>query len=81
VSLQSTLGDNVWVVENKDKIKELLPETWTHAQNINGLQLGYGLKLLGIDWRSEDEFAVCMVFLEKVGILLRDGLLIRRGRK
>lgn len=47
--------------------------------NLNGLQLGYQFKLLGIDWRSQEEFGKIMVYLEKIKIILRDGLTIRRN--
>jgi len=77
MSLENTLGNTKWLKENEAKIKELLPETWTHVSNLNGLSLGFKLKLLGIDWRSQDEFGRVMVFLEKTGFMLRDGLTVR----
>jgi len=65
MSLQDTLGNEQWLRDNEDKVKALLPDTWTHMGNLNGLQIGFGLKLLGIDWRSEDEFGRVMLFLER----------------
>ena len=50
----------------------MLPDTWTIINNHNGLQLGFKLKLLGVDWRSEDEFGRIMVYLEKIGMMLRE---------
>jgi hypothetical protein len=81
MSLQDTLGNQEWLKKNELKIKDALPETWTHLgnSNINGLQIGFQLKLIGIDWRSEDEFGCVMVFFEKIGLLLREGLLIKRN--
>jgi len=79
MGLQDTLGNRQWMEANADNIKAILPPTWTHISNIDGLQLGYGLKLLGIDWRSEDEFGKCMVFFERAGLIKRDGILIKRG--
>lgn len=79
MSLIDTLGNEDWLKDNEEGIKEMLPETWTHIHNINGLQLGFRMKLLGIDWRSEDEFAKVMVFLQKTGFLLMDGLKVRRN--
>jgi len=79
VSLQDTIGNEQWLRENETRLKEALPETWAHVRNINGLQLGFKLKLLGLDWRSEEEFGKTMVFLEKIGIMLRDGLTVRRN--
>jgi hypothetical protein len=79
--LLETLGNNDWLRSNEGKIKSILPETWTHVGNLNCLQLGYKLKLIGIDWRSEEEFGKCMIFLERIGMLLRDGLTLKRNPK
>ena len=58
MSLIETLGNEAWLKENETKVKNLLPKTYTHINNLNGLKLGFNLKLLGVDWRSESEF-VC----------------------
>lgn len=79
MSLLDTLGNEEWLKENEEGIKDLLPETWTHMHNINGLQMGLKMKMLGIDWRSQDEFGRVMVFLEKAGFMIRDGLTVRRN--
>lgn len=57
---QDTLGNKEWLLANEQAVKDLLPETWTHIGNLNGLQLGFRLKLIGIDWRSETEFTSVM---------------------
>lgn len=77
--LRSTLGDRAWMQADRDGLRALLPETWTLMANLKILQIGYGLKLLDVDWRSEDELAKIMVFLEKAGLMLRDGNLVRRS--
>ena len=79
MSLQDTLGSDQWLRDNEDKVKAMLPETWTHIGNLNGLQIGFRMKLLGIDWRSQDEFGRVMVFLERAKFMLRDGMLVRRN--
>ena len=79
MGIQDTLGNQKWMEGNAAKVKALLPETWTHVANLNGLQIGFGLKLIGIDWRSENEFGRCMVFFERCGLMKRDGLLVKRG--
>lgn len=78
MGLEDTLGNQEWMEENSAKVKDLLPETWTHIRNLNVLQIGYNLKLIGIDWRSENEFGKCMVFFERVGLIERDGLLVKQ---
>jgi hypothetical protein len=60
-------------------VKALLPETWTHISNLNGLQIAFGLKLLGIDWRSEDQLARVLLFLEKARFMLREGMIVKRN--
>lgn len=77
--LEETLGNEQWMKDNVHKIKAIFPETWTHVANLKGLQIAFQLKLHGVDWRSEEEFAKCMMFFEKTGVLQRDGLLVRRA--
>lgn len=74
-----TLCDKIWLNEHAPALRRMLPETWTHIQNINIVALGYQLKLIGIDWRSQQDLAGCLAVLEKAGLLLRDGLLLRRS--
>lgn len=78
-SLADTLGNPQWMAENAEAIKKILPEAWTEILKLNGLQLGYQMKLIGIDWRSQDEFGKVMVYLERVGLMQRDGLRVRRA--
>lgn len=79
MNIKDTLGNEVWVCRNEQKIKDLLPETWTHIQNLSAMKLGFEFKVLGIDWRTDDDFAKIMIFFEKVGILLRDGMTVKRN--
>jgi hypothetical protein len=82
VSLQHTLGNETWLRQNEAKLRALLPETWTHIENLNGLKLGFGLKLIGVDWRSPEEFGKVMLFLEKVGIIQRqNGYQVRANHR
>lgn len=79
MSMIDTLGNIAWLRANEKAVKNMLPETWTHVGNMNGLQIGYRMKLLGIDWRNEQEFGKCTVFLERIGFMLRDGLTVKRN--
>ncbi len=78
-ALAATLGNTEWVEDHKEELKDLLPATWTHATNFNPLKFGFGLKLLGIDWRSQDELALVLAWMEKTGFLLRNGLQLKRN--
>lgn len=77
-SLESTLGNRIWVKDHESELRALFPDTWTNIHNLNGLQIGFKLKLLGIDWRSKEEFARVMIWFERIGILQREnGYLVR----
>lgn len=56
LKFENTLGNRSWVKDNESKLQAIFPETWTHIQNLNPLQIGYQLKVVGIDWHSEEEF-------------------------
>ncbi len=78
-STKRTLSNLDWLREHEQELRELFPETWTHIDNIDALPLGFQIKALGIDWRTDIDFAVVMQFLEKAGIVLSEGFTIRRN--
>ena len=46
------------------------------------LQLGFGMKLHGVNWRSEMDFGAFIAIANAVGLIEVDGLnLVRRGTK
>lgn len=62
-----------WWKDNLSVIKDkLLPATWTHMANLEGMKMGFQMKLMGIDWRSSDEFGRVMVFFENIGLMQRN---------
>ena len=77
--LAATLTNAEWLRTNRQALLDMLPETWTLVENVNLLRIGFKLKCLGVDWRSDDEFASIMVWLEKSGHMLRDGRNVRRA--
>ena len=77
IPLDTTIRNPEWLKKNEQAIKNIFPKTFTHMHNLNGLQIGYQLKLIGVDWRSEEEFSGIMVYLEKIKIILRDGLTVK----
>ena len=79
MSLESTIGNESWLKANEFKIKALFPIELTPIDKLDGVQLGCDLKLLGVDWRSKEEFEMIMVFFEKVGFALREGKEIKRN--
>ncbi|MEW6999208.1 hypothetical protein AADZ86_16100 [Colwelliaceae bacterium BS250] len=79
MSLAGTLGNENWLKTNEANIKAIFPLQWTEIKNLNGLKLGCDLKNLGVDWSSEKEFEMIMVFIEKLGFIMRDGQAIKRN--
>ena len=77
ISLRDTIGNDEWLKKNEKALKEIFPDTWTHIENLNGIQIGFQFKLLGIDWRSEEQFTRVMTYLERIKIILRDGFTIK----
>lgn len=71
MSLPNTLGNREWMRTHEDAIKKLLPQDWTHHDNTGVLKIGFGLKLLGVMWTSYEELVKCMVYFEKLGLLIR----------
>lgn len=81
MALRQTLGNGQWLRENEQAIKDIFPKIWTHGENLNGTELGHKLRLLGIDWRSEQEFVDVMVYMVKIGMLLREGRVLMANPK
>ncbi len=73
------LADKKWLQENEEILKNFFPKTYTHVNNIDSLPIMFKFKLLGIDWRSKEDFRKVLLYLEKVGLILRDGLTIKRN--
>lgn len=67
--VQSTIGNVVWLGANEEKVRALFPAEWTHFPDLNTLKLRYGMKLIGIDYRSEQELNTILVFLTQIGIV------------
>lgn len=79
VALKQTLGNPDWVIANRDALRKVGPEEWTHVHQVNALHMRWCLKIAGVDYRTEDEFKKCLEFLIRVGIIENDGgLRIRR---
>ncbi len=76
-NLASTIGNIQWVKTNIQGLKDLMPPTWAHIENISILKIVFGLKILGVDWRSESDLVNIMVWMNKVGIIQFNGILIR----
>ena len=76
-NFEETLGNEEWLKENYEKLKAVFPQMWTHVANLEGPVIGFKLKVIGIDWRSEAEFGRVLMFFEKIGLIQRDNVLVR----
>ena len=76
-----TLGNEEWLAQNRESIRELLPSEWVDIRDSApmAIKAAFNFKVLGIDWRTGAEFGAIMVYLEKIGLLQRKGVLIRRN--
>lgn len=73
-SFLDTLGNDKWMIKNTEGLKALVPTEWTTMDKIDGLKIGFAMKLLGIDWRTQEEFAAVMTFLTKIKVIeLKNG--------
>lgn len=77
---QQTLGSKDWLNQNEQALRNIFPETWTHVSNLDSLTLRimYQLKLMDVHLH-ENELPAFMAFCEKTGIVLRNGLQIKRS--
>lgn len=74
-----TLDSREWILRNEQALKAMLPEQWTDCRVAGASKMAITLKLLGVDWQSCDEFGAAMVRLEHAGVMLRQGLMIKRN--
>jgi len=63
------LKDPKWLRNNEAALKDAFPETWTHTKNINFLQVRFRLKLIGLDFRDDNQVAKILTFLTTIGML------------
>ncbi len=76
-SILETLGNEKWMKDNTEKLKQLLPFQWTMIDQAIAVKLGFNFKLLNIIWTTQDEFGRIMAFLERIGLMHRKGMSIR----
>lgn len=78
-SVRDTLENIEWVRKNEVELKKLFPKDWTKASDLNILQIGFGLKLCGVEWRTDQELLNALAAIEKKQLLQRDGAMVRRN--
>lgn len=59
-----------WLSENEETLRKLFSQEWKEYTQADALRMGFQLKLMGIDWRSEMEFGKAMVILISTGVVM-----------
>lgn len=77
-TLKETLGDMKWLKVNEERVRALLPENWVSRDTLTPARLGPALLTIGVPINTLEEFSQVLVFLTRVGILLRDGHRVSR---
>lgn len=67
-SVEQTLGDPSWIVENFIKVRNVFPTETTLVTQERMMRWGFQFKLLGIDWRSPNEMSQAMVLCRHLGM-------------
>ncbi len=70
--LEKTIGNDEWLKVHETELKALFPADWSHACRVSMLKIGWELKLLGVEWRSEIELINIFVYFGKIGIVEHD---------
>jgi hypothetical protein len=81
-SLEGKLDNWEWLRTNRDALLEHLPDTWTHKDNWHqfSLPFRFKIKLLGIEYQSDDQLAYVMAHLQKIGMLQWQGLTFKANK-
>lgn len=76
--LNPKLMDAKWLKENTNNIKDLFPITEVNILNLQqNPQFLYKLKLLGFDFRSDDDLILILKFLEAKQIITFKNFLVK----
>lgn len=80
----NNLKDPKWLIKNEFALKHIFPAIWTHSDNLNFLKIRFQLKIVGIDFKNDEELSHVLAILTRLGIieykkLTNDKLQIRRG--
>lgn len=67
-SVQETIGNPQWVVQHYVQVRDIFPAERQLMTQSDMIRVGFKMKLLGIDWRSENELAQVMVLCYHLGM-------------
>lgn len=79
-TIMAKVADIQWLEDNEQAIRDMLPTTWTHVENVDKAKFISDLEnILEIKNVPGGILKCIMVFLEDIGMALRDNYLIRRN--
>lgn len=68
-TIQQTLGNESWVQANLPALRNMFPATPTKIDLGVFLSVGFKIKVLGVEWRDENDLPKIMSFLQKLKII------------
>ena len=78
--LKNTICYAPWVNANANAIIESIPQDWIHLSQVQGwLPTMWQFKLIGLDWRSDEEFCNILAVLTTLQLVEQKHFVLRRG--
>lgn len=68
-SIQETLGNKAWVQAHLTELGELFPIIPVKVDMQLFLSVGFNIKIMGVDWRSNDDLPKILSFLQKLKLV------------
>jgi hypothetical protein len=65
----NTLFNGDWLIQNHDKLINLMPETWTHVDNLDFMNLGLTFDMLGVHWETKNDIFDILNFFHSVDMI------------
>lgn len=76
--LNEKLKDEKWFKENINNIKSIFPNTTTNVNNLkNDPQFLYKLKLIGFDFKTDEDLFLILNFLNKKKVIIFKDFLVK----
>ena len=66
--LRNTIGNEQWMRGRIHDLRELFPEQWTKADQSHVLRVGMQLKIMGVQWTTEDQLTKILVYFNRVKV-------------
>lgn len=81
LSLEQSIGNPDWVIQNEKALKELFPEDWVHFSQLSADEISNRLQCLRVELLDDDRLMKALRFFLHLGIADVDGAMVRRGQR